>query len=253
MTKPPAQEVRDARALPGTLKGKRNARDESEDDEGPVQYLRQDRKIAEKERIARNNALLAKSWQRRPPAFTGSSLITGPSIGATDPATDPATGPSSAGVATDPATAPTASGPAVAGSSLTPVPTAIAESPSTPVPTIVPDSSISVQPVTVDAPLIPVPTSAVDSSNTTADSLTQGSDGVPEGDQDANSASRLPAAPITRAQDIDSNPSVLPAWLSDAADHLRAASHSPKWAELVDKFVAFEISIDSMVRLLLFV
>ena len=214
-----------------------------------MQYLRQDRKIPEKERIARNSALLAKSWQRRPPAFTGSSLITGQSTGATDPAT----GSSSAGVATDPATAPTASSPAVAGSSLTPVPTAIAESPSTPVPTIVPDSPISVQTVIVDAPLIPVPTSTVDSSNTTADLLTQGSDGVPEGDQDANTASRLPAAPITRAQDLDSNPSMLPTWLSDAADHLRAASHSPEWAELVDKFVAFEISLDSMVCLLLFV
>jgi hypothetical protein len=113
----------------------------------------------------------------------------------------------------------------------------------TPVPTPAVDSLTPVLPVntTVD--------SSASASKTAADSSTQGSDSAPEGEQDANIASRLLAAAITQAQDREGNPSLLPAWLSDAANHLRDASHLPEWAELVDKFVTFEISLNATVRL----
>jgi hypothetical protein len=122
--------------------------------------------------------------------------------------------------------------------------------------TTIVDSS-AVDSLTPGLPVTTIIDSPTSAPKTNADSSTQGSDGASDGAQDTSIATITRAqdtsiATITRAQNPDSNLSLLPSWLTDAATHLRAASHSPEWAELVDKLVAFEISVSSMVCLLPF-
>ena len=123
---PPAQDVRDARALPGTgvttdedqssqltaqlpnrpSKGKGKATDESRaSDKTMVAWARGDGGLTKEERVAYNNSILAKLWQS--PAVTDSSPN--------------AAGSSSSGSAQDSATVTTPSHAAIVDSSPVPV------------------------------------------------------------------------------------------------------------------------------------
>ena len=121
---PPAQDVRDARALPGTgvtadedqttrladrpSKGKGKAVEESRD-KTMVAWARGDGGLTKEERIAHNNSLLAKLWQ--------SSTVTDSSLNAT--------GSLSSGSAQDSATVATPADAAIVDSSpVTVVPSA---------------------------------------------------------------------------------------------------------------------------------